>query len=401
MSTRETRPVTVDDFEASVRLGIEAFGELPAGMAMPTVDQFPFPGRHTFGTFEDGELLGRVIGREYHSWFRGAEVPTCGVAGVTVAAEHRGAGLLADLFAAMLADARARGEVISTLYPTAPGIYRPLGYEIVSSYDTVEVPTTALAQVRPAPGVTTRRAAVADLPAVRRVYDAWAREQNGPLTRRGPSFPATDEEVLTELTGLTLAVDGAGEVVGYTSWHRPRGFGEAGRLEVWDLIGLTPDACRALWRVLGSFSSVASVARVRTSGADLARLVLPALAWTVVETHPYMLRVDDVPGAFAALPPAALPGIPDVPLRVVGDRLGVLDGDYLLQAGAAGTTCAPSAPDDAATVLTPHGLALLWSGAQSCGNLRLAGHLTGGSPAHDRALDALLGGRQLHVRDYF
>lgn len=52
-------------------------------------------------------------------------------------------------------------------------------------------------------------------------------------------------------------------------------------------------------------------------------------------------------------------------------------------------------------MLTPHGLALLWSGAQSCGNLRLAGHLTDGSPADDAALDALLGGRQLHVRDYF
>lgn len=398
MAERVTRPVTVEDFEPSVTLGLEAFGTPPAGTSVPTAAEFPYPGRHSFGTFEDDRLLARLIGREYHSWFRGVEVPTCGIAGVTVAAEHRGEGLLGALFGAVLTDARSRGEVVSTLYPTAPGIYRPFGYEVVGSYDTVEVPTTGLARVRPPVGVTARRATLDDLPAVREVYDAWAAQQNGPLTRRGPSFPTTDEELLAGFTGITVAVDADGAVVGYASWDRGQGYGAAARLEVLDLIGLTPDACRALWRVLGSFATVVPAARVRTSGADLARLVLPFLAWTVVETHPYMLRVDDVRGAFEALP---LVGAAVVPLRVVGDRLGVLDGDYLLEVGPDGVRCTPSAADPAATVLTPHGLALLWSGAQSCGNLRLAGHLTDGSPADDAALDALLGGRQLHVRDYF
>ena len=46
------------------------------------------------------------------------------------------------------------------------------------------------------------------------------------------------------------------------------------------------------------------------------------------------------------------------------------------------------------------GLALAYAGAQSCANLRLAGLLTG-PDAHDATFDALLGGRQLHIRDYF
>lgn len=397
MTDPELRELTVDDFDASLALGREAFGVPPAGTPMASVDDWPYPGRHTFGTFRDGRLQARVAAREYHSWFRGVEVATCGVAGVTVAAEHRGEGLLADLLSAVLSDAADRGEVVSTLYPTAPGIYRPLGYELVTSYDTVEVPTAALATVRAPVGLTTRRATVADLPAVRAVYDTWAAQQNGPLTRRGPSFTSSDAEVLAESTGITLAVDEAGEVVGYASWNRGPG-GADGRMDVGDLIGLGPDACRALWRVLGSFSSVVPAVRVRTSGADLARLVLPGLTWTVVETHPYMLRVLDLPGAFAALP---LTGSARVPLRVVGDRLGVLDGDYLLEVGEHGASCERTAPEPTAAVLTPQGLALLWSGAQSCGNLRLAGQLTAGSPAHDATLDALLGGRQLHVRDYF
>jgi hypothetical protein len=50
--------------------------------------------------------------------------------------------------------------------------------------------------------------------------------------------------------------------------------------------------------------------------------------------------------------------------------------------------------------LTPHGLALLYAGDQSCANLRLAGHLTGAS-VHDEVLDALLGHGQFHIRDFF
>ena len=51
-------------------------------------------------------------------------------------------------------------------------------------------------------------------------------------------------------------------------------------------------------------------------------------------------------------------------------------------------------------VLSPNGLALLYAGAQSAANLRLAGHLTG-PPTHDPTLTALFPPRQLHARDYF
>lgn len=52
-------------------------------------------------------------------------------------------------------------------------------------------------------------------------------------------------------------------------------------------------------------------------------------------------------------------------------------------------------------MLTPQGLALLYAGAQSCANLRAAGQLSGGDVDHDLDWDALFGGRQLHIRDYF
>ena len=395
--TPVTRRLTAADIDQSVTLGVEAFGAMPPGTPLPSAADFPFPGRDSWGTFVGERLVARMIGREFHSWFHGTPVPTCGIAGVTVVAEHRGEGLLEPLFRAVLSGARARGEVISTLFPTAPGIYRRLGYELVGSYDAVEVPAGALAAV-PAPERTTvRRAVAGDLDAVRRVYDAWAAAQNGPLTRRGPSFPAPDEEVLAEFTGITLAVDERGEVVGFASWQRGSGYDERATLEVSDLVALTADGHRALWRVLGSFGTVTGRVRLHTSDPDAARLVLPATDWRVVRTHPYMLRVDDVAGAFSALP---LVGTADLSFAVAGDALGTMDGGYRLVVGDGAATCsrAEVAPD--APVFSPQGLALAYAGAQSCANIRMAGHLTGSTSA-DAALDALLGGRQVHIRDYF
>ena len=84
-------------------------------------------------------------------------MPTAGIASVAVRPEHRGAGLLAPLFAALLADARERGAVVSTLFPTAPGIYRRLGYEIVGELADVDVPVEPLTRIPAPAGITLRR----------------------------------------------------------------------------------------------------------------------------------------------------------------------------------------------------------------------------------------------------
>ena len=395
-----TRRLTRDDFDQSMALSREAFGHLPPGTTPPSADDFPRPGFHAFGTFDGDQLVARVVTREYHSWFGGSAVPTGGIAGVAVAAERRGEKLLDDLFRVALDDGfRERGEVVSTLFPTAPGIYRKFGYELVSSYDEVEIPSSALVGVRPADGVRTRRATAADFDAVREVYDAWAAAQNGPLTRRGPSFPTDAEGFIGAFTGVTLAVDDAGEIIGFASWERGHGFGDSSTLEVSDLLALSADAYRALWRVLGSFGSVVGQVRVCTSGDDVARLSLPSAHWNVVKRSPYMLRVHDVPGAFAA---REWPVDGEVAFTVAGDHVGTTNGSWHLVIDQGKAACTPATVSDDAPVLTPSGLALAWAGAQTSANLRMAGHLAGGRAAQDdAALDRLLAPRPIHIRDYF
>lgn len=399
----ETRLLTLDDHVPSFRLGATAFGSPPYPLTVPDAPTTPPVGREVWGTFDGDELVARVAAHSYESWWHGRRVPTCGIAGVAVAPEVRGQGLLLPLFEATLGAAAERGEALSTLFPTANGIYRSLGYELVSSYDTVVVPTAELAGVRPPAGVRTRRATAADVPALKAVYDAWAAAQNGPLTRTGPRFPTTDQELVDGVTAVSLAVatssDGPEQVVGYAIWDRGEGYDPTtASLEVHDLVAVSADGYRALWRMLGTHTSVAGRVRLDTSGEDPARLVLPTATWDVVGRHPYMLRVSDPAAALTGL---ASPGLhAEIGFAVAGDRLHTADGAYVLTVGDDPSVCERATGSADVATFTPQGLALAYAGAQSCANLRMTGHLTGPT-THDTALDALLGQRPLHIRDYF
>ncbi|MFI9487179.1 enhanced intracellular survival protein Eis [Promicromonospora sp. NPDC052451] len=402
------RPVGYDDQPAYTRLGGEAFGAPDGGRAVPTREEWTAAGFREWGAFDGDDLAARLRVYGFTSWFHGAQVPTAGVAGVAVEPERRGSGHLARLFAAALAEARESGETISTLYPTAPGIYRGLGYEVVGSFDDVDVPLPSLGRVAAPDGVVTRRAGVADFDAVVAVHRTWAARQNGPVSRAEKPFWTPPEKFFADYTGVTLAIDErgatgpAGEVVGFASWIRGEGYTPATAvMEIDDLIALTPDAARALWRTVGSFSTVVGTARVSTSGLDPAWLVLPDLTTTVHSAHPYMLRVLDVAGALRGIE-SPLEGV-RVPFAVRGPA--DLTGAWTLTVSD-GVTHVEQ--DDVAVgdahherpVLTANGLALLYAGVQSAANLRFGGHLTG-PDTHDAPLTALFAGRQLHVRDYF
>jgi len=404
------RPVEYTDQPDFNRLGGEAFGTPAGGRPAPTREEWEAAGFREWGAFDDDGLAARLRVYGFTSWFHGARVPTAGVAGVAVEPERRGSGHLVRLFDAALGEARERGETLSTLFPTAPGIYRRLGYEVVGSFDDVDVPLQNLSRVAAPDGVVTRRAGVADFDAIVAVHHRWAAAQNGPVSRAEKPFWTPPEKLLADYTGITLAIDTrgdtpghtAGEVVGFAGWIRGEGYTPGTAvMEVDDLIALTPDAARALWHTLGSFSTVVGTARVSTSGLDPAWLVLPDLTSRVHASHPYMLRVLDVARALGGVA-SPLEGA-RVPFAVRGAQdlagawtLTVSDGVTHLERD----TVAVEDAHHERPVLDPNGLALLYAGAQSAANLRLTGHLTGSS-GHDAVLTSLFAGRQLHVRDYF
>lgn len=393
--TTTVRPLRAEDAVASQRLGWEAFGVPATDPGLPDLE---LPGARWWGTFEDDRLVARAVDREYEGWFGGRTLPVAGIGGVTVAAEGRGRGLLGPLLGALLQGARQRGAVVSTLFPSAPRIYRRAGYEVIAATGVVDVPSAALASLPPAPDLVLRRAAPADAERVRRLYDTWAAGIDGPLTRRGISFPANDEVVIG-VTGVTLAEDAQGELVGYASWVRGAGDGTGPELHVLDLLAVRADAYAALLRTLGSFGSVAATVRLRAAGDDLVRLLLPTTDWAPVSEELYMLKVLDVEAAFTGA--RCAPGLASQGgFTLAGDVLPDLDGGYRVLADAGRVSCVRGpAVDDRA--LSPRGLALLVTGARPCRDLRVLGLLTGGDPAQDADWDALVAGRVRGVLDHF
>lgn len=386
LMTVTVRRLTENDDDDARRLCREAFGAWDEPEPPPSL--LDRPGMVWWGVQDGAELVAVAADREYDSWFGGARFPTAGIAAVSVAAEHRGRGLLKPLLEAMLSGSRDRGAVLSTLFPSSAGFYRRHGYEIITALDDVRVPTHQLAATGDV--VPTRRASPADAEAIRTVYDRWAHDQNGPLTRRGPSFPDDDDGLISKFSGLTVAESADGVVNGFLSWDRGRGFGSEGELRVWDLVANDVASLRSLLGVVASFAPVTPTTLIRTSGVDAWRLLPRTLDVTLAHSAPYMLQVLDV----AALEHLHYPqGISArLPFRTAagGSVLTVQDG-------RADVT---SADEPSARALDASGLALTLAGVQSSANLRRLGHLVG-NDSDDAIWDALFGGRQAHVRDYF
>ncbi len=390
----EIRALTPDDGAAMVRLSREAFGGPPQ-----QVDALRWhDGIRRWGVFDGATLVGKLNDRDYLSGIRGRDVPTAGIAGVMVVPEYRGRGLAGRLMTHALRAARERGAAVSTLFRTVPGMYRTLGYEQVAEQVVGEYPAGALSRLRVPAGIVGRRATAADAPAIREVYRRVVDEGSCLLTRTGPNFAATDDELLAAFDGISLACGENGEVHGYASWQRGNGWGSGAALEVSDLLALTAPALVALLAMVGSFEAVTPAVRIRTSGQDPMPWVVPGAGWAVSSVQPYMLRVLDVRGAVES---AGWPRAADVsvdialtdPLLPANDgrhRLEIADGRGTLVAGGSG-----------AVPITPQGLAVLLAGGSSVAAMRRAGLVGGATGRIDAALDAIMAGPRPAILDFF
>lgn len=387
--TPTVRRLTPADADAARALWREAFGTDDADDRSDILD---LPGRRFWGTEVEGTLAAVAIDREFESWFGGRRVQTAGIAGVTVAAEHRGSGLLRPVFDAMLAGARQRGAVISALYPTGAGIYRSLGYAPVAALDDIQVPTHHL--LVPGDTVPVRRATVEDVPGIRAAYETWARDHHGPLTREGTSFPRTDEELLQAPTGITVAEPSPGHISGYVSWHRGTGYGTEGphgeaRLRVDDLVALDRTSLVSLLRMLGSFAAVTPSTIIRTSGRAEWRQLLRADETRTLIHRPYLVAVLDVQAlAHLTAPPGLTARLPFTTPQGA-HLLTVADGNVSVGAG-----------DGSGRSLDPDGLAMTFAGSADSATLRRLGHLDG-DDSDDPVWDALTVGRPPAVLDYY
>lgn len=379
------RQLGPDDLAARHALSSLAFGGDPAAAAEPP------PAGDGLGAFDErGRLVAQALVRPYDQRWCGRLVPMAGVADVAVHPDARGQGLVGRLLAELMGRARERGQLVSVLYPTAPRIYRRLGWEIVGSLHTTRLPLHALA-VPPAAGTTVRTADTADGATIAELYDAVASTGSGLLARSGPSFPAGPTGALTHDV-VSLAEDANGRALAYVSYSRGRGYRGGGPLRLGELISTDRAGTAALLGSLAGWDSVADHVLWRGSTDDLA-LHLPGSLPPPEAVQPWMLRVLDPAGAVAAR--GFLPGLAVAASFAlegrhgdpVGWRLEVSDGRAALE------------PDPARDLplLSARGFALLYSGVATDGRLVRGGLLDRPVPG----LAAAFSGPPPTLLDYF
>jgi predicted acetyltransferase len=389
----DVRALTPDDQPAAWELGALAFGygdrTRPDGWTSDT------PGRHTWGVFDDGVLVAKAVDREQGHWFGGRSVPACGVAGVAVATERRGEGLARVVLTRLLAGARERGAVVSTLFPTTPVPYRQLGWEECGAIEWTAVPTATLAAVRMPPGVRLRAAKAEDEPALRELYGDLGRAGTAMLDRCGPAWA---RGVLDDYDGVSMVEDAEGRPLGYASWDREAGYRETGMVTVDDFVVTTPVAAQALLSMLGGWAAVAPTIRMKLSTVDAA--VLASTSWhaPVVDRRPWMLRLVDAAGAVAARGWSPhLSGA--VSLELLDEECPWNAGPHRLVLEAGQGRLEPGGPGGLR--LTPRGLALWYAGAASPDLLRRAGLLAGAEADGETLLQVATAGPLPQLLDYF
>jgi predicted acetyltransferase len=394
--TYDIRILSADDVAAAYRLGVVAFGypETP----MPPSD-YPRLGRTSWGAFDDdGRLVAKAIDREQSHWFGGRLVPATGVAGVAVAAEHRGRGVSTALMTRLMAGARDRGAVIGTLFDTLPWPYRRVGWEEIGALRTVSMPTLALAGFRTPTGFSLRAATESDVPELQALYREVARAGTALMDRSAPIVDESPTALLAEFTGTTVALAPDGSIAGYCRWDRAGGYRGDGTLTVEDLIATGPGALTALLAMIGGWAAVAPTLRITLPPQDPALLLGALTHATAASRDPWMLRVIDAVGAVAARGWSEhLVGTVDLsiddptcPWNSGRFRLTIDGGAGRLEPGGGG-----------AIEVGPRALASLYAGASTPDTLRRAGLLTGGDPSTDAFLRIAFAGPAPELRDYF
>jgi len=355
----------------------------------------------TVGAFEAGRLVAMVGAHAFGQYFGGRRVPMAGVASVAVVPDRRGAGLAGELLAVALREARARGECLSSLFPATTRLYRGAGYEVaghfvwrrVAPQRLLGAPRPERARVRPADPER-------DLPAIRACYDRVAPSVNGFLDRGERWWAKRVEGWRGE--GLFVAEGDAGAVEGYVAYRTLDGaysaLGGPFSLSVDECVAETSDAARALWRLVGSWSSQADTVFLRGGAEDPLLLLLPEQGFEPIAEIRWMSRVVDAPRAVAERGYAAGLAL-EVPFTLRDDAVPENAGRWRLvvKDGRGALERAP----DADLALDAGAFASLYTGWATCAGLARAGRLEGGTPAERAALGAAFAGPVPWLLDEF
>lgn len=371
-----------DDREDAWRLSALAFGADPGAPLPPALDP---PPSDVWGVRDGrGRLVAKAALLDHEQRWGSRWLPAGGVAGVAVHPDARGGGTASALVGQLVSAMRERGQLVSALFPTVPGLYRRLGWEVVGALEETVLPTRALVDVAPSP-LRVRTVQADEQAGVAQAYARLAGQ--GALRRTGRAHP---HGPVPRADVVAVAEGDDGEVQGYVAYDRGRGYEREAELVVREMLSGSAEATRALLASVGRWHPVTPTTRWCGPPGALA-VHLPGVVPPPVRSRPWMLRVVDPTGAVAARDWRC---DVDVALQLVAAD-GSTTGHRLRAEGGQGAL-APHEGRTRGPRLHVRGLALLWAGRTTV-EVQAAGLLDGPLPG----LDAALAGPPPEARDYF
>jgi predicted acetyltransferase len=362
----------------------------------------------------DGQRLIATAGAiDFDQWFGGARVPCAGIAAVAVLPEDRGRGAAGSLVAELIRQERARGRLVSALYPSTAALYRQLGYEFGGLRPHFRVALTdlptSLATVAEAPenGNTepaVRQMGEGDLGAVMQCFSRFASVHNGPVEAGEPAY-WEDRALAHKGEGThqrTVVVEGDGGLEGYASYFTEERGAGGYALACKHLVVTSPSALDALLRYFRRFQNAAKeLTWLGPVNAGPFGLALQANGFSLAAGQwRWMARAFDVPRALEAR------GYPDVD----GEAVLVIDdplipdnsGPWAVQASGGKVSAQRLGRETGARVRTlPIGLfSALYTGFATPSDLVLLGALEE-DDARLGFLSALFGGPVPWMPDSF
>jgi len=323
---------------------------------------------------EGNAVVGGLRAENLGQFFGGKSLGSSIITAVKIAPEARGRGLGHRLMVEVLAALRERGIPLSTLYPSSPGLYRRVGYEIAASWTRYRVAPGDLPRAHGE--IVEWRGDVT--PEILSCYRAFGRVNNGLVDRSTGWWRERIVDPYLDRPTFRYVARKAGEVTGYVVFgqepdpHAVMPYSSA--VNCLDLVWGDAAAAGALLAFLGAQGPLVSAILWSGPPNDPLGVALNAAPLRVAETMPSMLRLIDVEKALAGR------GYPDGPTVEV--TFGVRDpslpannGAYhlVVEDGAASVTPVASA----ACTIDVRGLAAMYSGYLSAAAVARLGLIDG------------------------
>jgi predicted acetyltransferase len=196
---------------------------------------------------EGGRLLAHAFLFRAEAWFGGRPVRAGAIASVGVAPEARGRGVGTHLLEALHAEAGARGDAVTILFPFRQGFYAKLGYAPVTSTRRLHVSPRAIPSNWRG---DVRSADARDRPAIERAYLRAAKRATGWITRTPRMW---DRVLYLDDRRQWFVLPRGDEIAGFVAWTAEQAEAHAATtLVVHDLVADDDDARRALLGLLGA-----------------------------------------------------------------------------------------------------------------------------------------------------